>query len=78
MKQLTEYPTPETDALLERIGDPPYAVNPRTNLCRDLERRLAACRDTLVCLNNSQIMREDAHQAIREVLALTAPNQCQS
>jgi hypothetical protein len=47
MKQLHEYDTPETDWLLEKIGDPPYATNPRNLKCRELEQRLAACRDAL-------------------------------
>lgn len=40
-------PTPETDALCERIGDPAYATNPRTDKCRDLERRLAVAREAI-------------------------------
>jgi len=72
MKPLDQYPTPETDKIAEtRIGCWKYALPIDHSI--DLERRLAACRDTLVCLNNSQIMHPSAHQAIRETLTLTAP-----
>jgi hypothetical protein len=69
MKPLDQYPTPESDWLYAGDNCVEYAH------AADLERKLAACRDTLVCLNNSQIMHPSAHQAIRDILTITAPKQ---
>jgi hypothetical protein len=70
-----KYRTPETDKFAERIGDMPHGMtNPRYRLCRDLERRLAACRDAL-----GHLMESDGdcgarnYAMIRETLTLTAP-----
>jgi hypothetical protein len=79
MKPLDQYPTPETDWLCERIGDPPYAMNPRTNLCRDLEHRNAALREYLQKLYDAQGSCIDlTPELLTEcwiILTLTAPKQ---
>jgi hypothetical protein len=77
MKQLHEYNTPETDALAEKIGDIPHGTqNPRYHKCRDLERRLAACRDALeeIANYNPGLTSGCALASIaRKALTLTAP-----
>ena len=70
---LTDLPTPETDAMLRASGNPLNSQNHRTILCRDLERRLSACRDLLAGINSSQILDGNIHATISETLTLTAP-----
>lgn len=77
MKPLKEYPTPETDAAAYYIhmspdpnGSGPTVVN--DDVSRDLERRLAACRefirDTARTSSSSRIRRE-----AMQVWTATAP-----
>ena len=80
MNQLHQYDTPETDWLLDSIGDPPYSMNPRNVKCRELEQRLAACRDALTLViqrgegmqNSDEYLYEVLHTC-RKTLTLTAP-----
>lgn len=76
MKKLSEYPTPETDEEIEqnRGNIPKYGwIDPRTS--RDLEQRLAACRETLRLAQCDDKTMLDANVwiALRKTLALTAP-----
>jgi hypothetical protein len=71
MKKLNQYDTPETDRY---TGSGSGFIELHQSM-KSLEQRLAACRDTLACVNSSQLMHPSAHAAIREALTLTAPKQ---
>jgi len=66
-------PTPETDAAIALANDPDGAPEV-CDLCESLERRLAACRNVLSAINNSQIMDVAVHREITNTLILTAPS----
>jgi polyphosphate kinase len=73
---LADYPTPENDkftAFLNGADDAIHLVA-LDLFSRDLERRLAACRDVLSAINNSQIMDVAVHREITNTLILTAPS----
>jgi len=72
MKDLSQYPTPETESACFPEAITRHAVVP-ANVSQDLERRLAACRDQLACIQSTQIMDYEVHKAIRETLKATAP-----
>ena len=58
----------------EKIGDMPHGMqNPRYHKCRDLERRLAACREALEGIYNDCMSLEDADEIAKNALELTAP-----
>lgn len=76
---LDDYKTPETDAAIYPM-DQIDVVWP--DFARELERRLAACRDVLSDLERYPVARiypdgpcidSEDMKAIREVLALTGP-----
>jgi hypothetical protein len=74
MKPLNEYPTPENDKFtnfMNGVDDASHLVA-LDLFARNLERRLAACRDVLACLNASQMMDQSAHAAISKTLSATA------
>jgi hypothetical protein len=82
MKQLHEYDTPETDKAeyTVRLGTHKRNVV-RPELSRNLEQRLAACRDALEAAQSCdsydpisvEIMQDKAREAL--TLTLTAPKQ---
>lgn len=54
MKELNQYLTPETDTFVSRqIPNDPIGQHDWVELCKDLERRLAACQDALKGLHNA-------------------------
>jgi imidazoleglycerol-phosphate dehydratase/histidinol-phosphatase len=61
----------------EKIGDMPHGMqNPRYHKCRELEQRLAACRDALEeiqRINNEFNCDAYISEQCKETLALTAP-----
>lgn len=77
MKNLNEYPTPITDKFCEHLSNSNRLVWDKWQLtaskCADFERKLAACRDLLACINSSQILPENLHAEIRETIKATAP-----
>ena len=80
MKALTDYPTPETDAALiydvkhsNDEGDSVYSDCIMSDLGRNLEQRLGACRELLNELNTSRYLGAVVYEEIRAVLTLTAP-----
>jgi hypothetical protein len=70
---LADYPTPETDAAAEfrygRIDEKWVSVIKS----RDLERRLAACREALVKIANCQLSIQRQEELIIQTLTETAP-----
>jgi hypothetical protein len=71
---LSDYPTPETDKLQKHMGSIGFTHG------RDLERRLAACRNTLelVLRRGQGMQRSDQYlnevlSACRKTLTETAP-----
>jgi len=77
MKKLNEYPTPITDVFCEHLSNQNATDWGRWQLtaskCADLERKLAACRDTLACINSSQILPGNIHDEISATIKATAP-----
>lgn len=73
---LQHIPTPLTDGVFntpERIMT--AQERSRREMSRHIERNLHVARDTLACINTSQIMDGEVHAKISQVLKLTAPNQ---
>lgn len=78
MKPLSEYPTPETSeasipahqATRFHYGEDPLVD---ADVAKNMEQRLAACRDILACINSSQCLSDELHTEIRETLAATKP-----
>jgi len=48
-------------------------MNPRTHLCRDLERRLTACREFIQNAIDYSHIQETDKQSAEDLLAATAP-----
>jgi hypothetical protein len=81
MKQLNEYDTPEvnclvlTDAHKSEDYVPESVYHRMIQQSRDLEQRLAACRDALAMINNGVMTAERIEIICTETLTLTAPKQ---
>jgi len=74
MKPITKYPHPVTDAMVNKFdGNQSKLAADAISLCEILERKLAACRDTLACINSSQILPGNIHDEIGETIKATAP-----
>jgi hypothetical protein len=73
MKQLHEYDTPETEAHPSRWQHGISAEFIHADFARDLEQRLAACRDALAMINNTSPTIRQAQRICDKVLTLTAP-----
>lgn len=75
MKPLEEYEPEETDLTAARIYGTTASAGEIFLMWREkhaeTERRLAACRDLLACLNSSQCMDAHVHTEITQTLALT-------
>lgn len=65
-------PTPRTDAMLEAIGDPRVSDNPRTKLCRELERQLTVARESLMLIRDATSSTR-LERVSTAALAATAP-----
>ena len=80
---LTDYPTPETDALLLKLGVPTCTGDyEMLTLVRNLEQRLAMCRDSLKQIaafktmkshDAGRVISEDAKDIAIEAIAATEP-----
>lgn len=78
MKQLNEYKTSETD--FETITQEPDGTRimrdwVSADFSRNLEQRLAACRDVLAMITNSPLNSDRVEQLAEITLTLTAPKQ---
>jgi hypothetical protein len=75
MKDLSQYPTAETDAAWPSLSDDPDAVAVwcQLGLVRNLERRLAACREFIRDAIDYSHLEEMHKQPAEELLAATAP-----
>jgi hypothetical protein len=71
MKALHEYETPETEAQIQEQWVNHLIPYPPTDFTRDLEQRLAACRDKLKQIANSSSSSRIRREA-RETLNLTS------
>lgn len=73
MKSINQYPTPITEArAFVANGSEEEKVVP-FYVAQDLERKLAACRDTVACINSSLVLPDEIHTLIRETLEATKP-----
>ena len=79
---ITDYPTPETDAACDATYAQGVAHIPLVGFMENLERRLAACREVLAALLRYPVARyypdgpcidEDDFDAVRDVLVATRP-----
>lgn len=79
MKNLTEYPTPETDEIsagyieMADNGQFKYSAVDFARKSRDLERRLAACREFIQDSIDHDHFEAWHIDSARETLTLTAP-----
>jgi len=78
MKDLSQYPTPETDSVSFLIQWTPDTNSTPRELVdaddmRDLERRLAACREFIRNAIDYSHLEEMHKQPAEELLAATAP-----
>ena len=80
MKALTDYPTPETEAHFKDNVWSKFDYGSRRHLAQEdiiftesLERRLAACREALEHVANSQLTLTSLERIARNTLALTEP-----
>jgi hypothetical protein len=77
MKDLSQYPTPETDdqerTEYDNLGSPYTTGIVDADVARNLERRLTACREFIRNAIDFSHIQETDKQSAEDLLAATAP-----